>query len=295
MREVGEQLVANGHTVSLPIAAEDNAYGKGDTADSLLKKHYIDEHFAKINASDAVLIVNEEKNGIAGYVGGNTLIEMALAYSQGLEVFLLNAVPEVSYATEIRGFQPIVLNGDLSTLFRYVDQLPLVFMSTTSPVKHQAISRAMRRAGIPVRVEGAKVESGVSEQPLTMNETYQGALSRHALLIARNDDADYFATVESGLHTIHDNHSPFGCNTLIIQKRDGEPHIGMDIDIEFPQVLLDRVPSEYPDLGVLVQEEFGSLLKDPYPYLTGDRLTRSSILEDAFFKIAIRLKEGVKA
>lgn len=127
--------------------------------------------------------MNEPKKGIDGYIGGNTLLEMGYAYRQGLDIFLLHPLPEeMGYADEIRGLHPIVLDNSLDAFDTYVEQLPHVFMSTTSVLKHAAVARAMRRAGMPVRVDGAKVESGVNEQPLTVEETYEGAMNRHAAL-----------------------------------------------------------------------------------------------------------------
>ena len=42
------------------------------------KKQYIQEHMERIRASDSVLIANYSKSGVAGYVGPNTLIEIAV-------------------------------------------------------------------------------------------------------------------------------------------------------------------------------------------------------------------------
>lgn len=57
-------------------------------------------------------------------------------------------------------------------------ELPLVYMSTESALKHAAVTSAFERVGIPVRVDGKKVDSGVNEQPMTMEETYEGAKNR---------------------------------------------------------------------------------------------------------------------
>jgi len=65
--------------------------------------------------------------------------------------------------------------------------------------------------------------------------------------------------------------------------------LGMNIDIEYPQEMLDKVPSVYPDLGVLVQEEFGSKDKDPFPFFTNGKLTRLKILENSLYNVAIQV------
>jgi non-canonical (house-cleaning) NTP pyrophosphatase len=289
MAEAAEILVGRGYEVETPLSLEGKAYGENLDVNAQLKQGFIDKHFAKIDTSEAILVINEAKNGIANYIGGNTLIEIAYAYSQGLDIFLLNPVPEVGYADEIFGMSPIILNGSIEAIDVYVRSLPKVMMSTTSVLKHTAVSRAFRKVGISVQVDGMKVPSGVAEQPSTMDETYEGAMNRHRALKEQASDADYFVTIESGLHKIHANHSLFGCNALIVEKAGQELKLGMDIDIEFPKEMLDRVPSEYPDIGVLVQEEFGSLVKDPYPYFTNGKMTRLKTLENSLYNVVIQI------
>lgn len=291
MTELMGELLRRGYEVDKPSLAESSIYDSSEDIDrrAYLRSGLIDEHFAKIDMSEAILVVNETKEDIDGYIGGNTLIEIAHAYSQGLDIFLLNPIPEMSYTDEIRGMHPIILNGDLDILDTYLVSLPLVYMSTESTLKHGAIARAMRRVGIPVRVAGKKVDSGVKEQPMTMEETYEGAINRHKALLALNKQADYYVTVESGQYSAHVNHSPFGCNVVIIEPAGKTAKIGVDLDIEFPQAWLDKIPSKYPDLGILVQQEYGATEKDPYPYLTNGKLTRRKILENAAYNVMIQI------
>lgn len=291
MAEIAVDLERRGYEVDKPNVVEGHVYEDNLDANATLKRGFIDEHFAKINTSDAILVVNENKNGVDNYVGGNTLIEISHAYAQGLDIFLLNPVPEVSYADEIRGMHPVILNGNIDVIDTYVSGLPLVYMSTESALKQGAISRAMRRAGIAVRVDGKKVESGVSEQPMTIEETYRGAFTRHENLKKLAINADYFVTVESGLHPVHADYGHYGCQALILESNDQKLHLGIDIDLEFPKEMLAKVPAEYADIGVLVQKEYGALSKDPYPYLTNGKLTRQSILENAFYNLIVR--EGI--
>lgn len=77
------------------------------------KKEAILTHFKKEEWADAILVLNIEKNGVAGYVGANTLIEMGLALFLNKPIYLLNEIPEIPSREEILGMQPLVLNGDL--------------------------------------------------------------------------------------------------------------------------------------------------------------------------------------
>lgn len=172
-------------------------------------------------------------------------------------------------------------------------ELPLVFMSTESALKHDAVATAMARAGIAVRVDGKKVDSGVNEQPMTMDETYEGAANRQKNLRALGVKANYYVTVESGLHKVHEAHGTYGCNAVIIEPADGTPHVGFAIDVEFPQEVLDAIPSTYADMGVWAKEVHGAEEKDPFPYFTNGRLTRRDTIESAVYNVAITL-EGDK-
>lgn len=80
------------------------------------KEELMRHHFNKVVWSDAILVLNHDKNSIAGYIGANTLLEMGLAFHLGKRIYLLNQIPEISYKEEILGMQPEVINGDLTKI-----------------------------------------------------------------------------------------------------------------------------------------------------------------------------------
>lgn len=82
-----------------------------------LKHGAIKDHYEKIDWAEAVLIINHEKRGVPGYVGGNTLIEIGVAFYQKKPIYILNPVSsDLSYKQEIMGMKPIFLDGDLSKI-----------------------------------------------------------------------------------------------------------------------------------------------------------------------------------
>ncbi|MDC1205321.1 hypothetical protein N8083_00540 [Candidatus Pacebacteria bacterium] len=94
----------------------------GEHAAVKRENNYFKVHFNHIKQSDAVLVVNHNKNGIESYVGGNALIEMGQAYVLDKKIFLLNNIPtDLSYSTEIEAMDPICLDGDLTTIKNYTD------------------------------------------------------------------------------------------------------------------------------------------------------------------------------
>ncbi len=292
MERIGDVLRAQGHEVELPDPDEAIEARKDASARATKRGDFIRANFEKIDASEVILVVNEPKNGIDGYIGANALLEMGHAYAQGLEIFLLYPVTDLPYQDEVQGMHPIVLNGSVGAIDEYINGLPLVMMSTTSHPKQIAVSRALRRAGLPVRVDGIKVASGVSEQPMAMHEAYEGAMNRHRELVAVAPQADYFCTIESGFESIYETHNPFGCSALIFQKNGNDVVVGAEVNLEFPQEIFDEVPSKYADAGTLIQEKYNSPYKDAYPFLTNDRLTRREILENALYNLIVNNKEG---
>ncbi len=62
-----------------------------DKNDYKIKSKLMKRHFKKVIESDAILVVNLEKNGVKGYIGGNGLMEMTLAYHYKKPIFVWNS------------------------------------------------------------------------------------------------------------------------------------------------------------------------------------------------------------
>ena len=76
----------------------------------------INEHFKLIENSDAILVLNYEKNGVANYIGGNAFLEIGLAYYLKKAIYLINPIPKLSYETEIIAMRPIIIDKDLTKI-----------------------------------------------------------------------------------------------------------------------------------------------------------------------------------
>jgi non-canonical (house-cleaning) NTP pyrophosphatase len=298
MKEAERILTEAGYTVEIPNPREGEVdyHSLSDEQRASLKNTLIKEHLDKISESDAVFIYNKEKKGVPGYIGGNTLMEMAFAYQQNIEIFLLQPAPDLSYIDEVLGMQPIVIDGDVSQIDRYFKSLPTTYVSSKSPIKLSAVSRGMRKAGIKTMVLPLPTESNVSEQPQNINETYEGANNRHdALEIAtKGKNPAYLATVESGLYQVHPDHNSFSSTVVVLERVGGARKVGVNVELEYPREMTNKIPSVYPDLGVLVQQEYGSTLKDPFPFFTGGKVNRLQLVETAVFNVAAQLAGEAK-
>ncbi len=124
MQEYTEKLQKLGHEVHIPHGVEDYAKGKltdgmGDSeaAKRKIEHDLIRRHYDLIKKSDAVLVLNYDKNGIQHYIGGNSFLELGFAHILGKKIYLINPVPDIKLIrSEIDAMQPVVLNGDVSKI-----------------------------------------------------------------------------------------------------------------------------------------------------------------------------------
>lgn len=81
------------------------------------------DHFNKIAESEAVIVLNYPKNGLAGYIGGAVLTELGVARHLDKKIFILNELPkekDLRYVLEIKIMKPIILNGDISKINNHI-------------------------------------------------------------------------------------------------------------------------------------------------------------------------------
>ncbi|MES2223820.1 MAG: hypothetical protein V4469_02715 [Patescibacteria group bacterium] len=122
IEDARDQLVATGHEVEIPEGVkhlkewQDPSATTEEKAERKIKNDLIRGYYEKMKGYDVVLVVNSPKKGIDGYIGGNTLIEMAFAHILNKKLYILNPLPELSYTSEMIAMQPIILNGDLSQI-----------------------------------------------------------------------------------------------------------------------------------------------------------------------------------
>lgn len=107
------------HEVTIPHAIEKYAREEIKHEDKWTKIEgdVIRNYFEVIKKSDAILVLNKDKNKIKNYVGGSVLIEIAFAHVLHKKIFLLNPIPEdLNYSDEIAAMKPIVINRNLNKI-----------------------------------------------------------------------------------------------------------------------------------------------------------------------------------
>jgi hypothetical protein len=133
MERVAGELEALGHEVKFPPTTKPGEHDEpiptleyykfkkeavGNPDHWVWKKHDepIRAHFEKVAWSDAILVLNYEKNNIPNYIGPNTLMEMGLSFYLKKPIYLLNEIPAVAWYEEIIGMKPVVIHQNYENI-----------------------------------------------------------------------------------------------------------------------------------------------------------------------------------
>lgn len=115
MQNIRDKLDDYGAIVTLP-----------DDSDGLSTQSirvYNDAARARIEDADILLVVNDRKHDIDGYVGTNTLIEIGMAYALQTPIYLLNAYDNNQpSAVELAGLIDGIVGEDIEQWLEKVSQ-----------------------------------------------------------------------------------------------------------------------------------------------------------------------------
>lgn len=125
MLKAKQKLEELGHEVDVPLDVEFHV--KNPKLIDDLESNYkhaqetqiMQKCFELLAKNDAILVLNHAKNGIKGYIGTSSLMEIGVAYYLGKKIFLLNPLPDSSnhrWVHEVKIMQPVMLNGELERI-----------------------------------------------------------------------------------------------------------------------------------------------------------------------------------
>ncbi|WRP05769.1 DUF84 family protein [Rossellomorea aquimaris] len=162
-----------------------------------------------------------------------------------------------------------------------------IAIGTTNPAKVQAIQKAFQELYEEVLFECFKTDSHVGEQPISDQETIEGALNR-AKGVLRATDSDIGIGLEGGV--TESLYGMFVCNWGALVDRSGNEIIGGGARIPLPKEISSRLKAG---------EELGPLM-DEYTQTTGVRkkegamgvFTNGLITREAMFLHVVRLLIG---
>ena len=119
--KIESELKELGHELTMP-----NCYEKPETEDMYInlgpiehakwKSEMIRHSLDVIQNNDAAIVLNFKKDDFDNYIGGATFIEMYDAFRLDKKIYLYNSIPKGILHDEIIGFNPIILNGDISKI-----------------------------------------------------------------------------------------------------------------------------------------------------------------------------------
>lgn len=111
MQQIVSQLKQLGHTVTSPSYSETEKIGNTVTLDE--KRKLMMNYFDEIKKADAILVYNKAKHNISGYIGANTLIELAVACAYEKPIYLWQPVGDIAAKEEIEAMKPVIIDKKL--------------------------------------------------------------------------------------------------------------------------------------------------------------------------------------
>lgn len=128
MLEVQKILEELGHSVTVPCDTLECVENPSLNMDLeyCISANIDKSCFRKVAESEAIVVLNYPKNGLNGYVGGATLMEIGLARHYDKKIFILYDLPnenELRYVLEIKLTQPVILQGDIKRINYHLESV----------------------------------------------------------------------------------------------------------------------------------------------------------------------------
>ena len=125
IEEISKQLIKNGHEIIYPNGYNEEIEEK--SYEEMTHQEYVDffqNMFKlsnkKVKEADSLLVLNYSKikkeNIQENYIGASTFLEMYEALMNNKKIYMLNEFQNNMLTDEIKGFDPVILNGDLSKI-----------------------------------------------------------------------------------------------------------------------------------------------------------------------------------
>ena len=115
-----------------------------------------------------------------------------------------------------------------------------VVIASLNPVKKQAVENGFQKM-FPeehFEIDGLQVNSGVKDQPLTDEETFQGAIARARTAREQVTNADYWVGIEGGIEDANQGMQAFAWVVVLSGDRMGKARTG---SFYLPQKVADLI------------------------------------------------------
>jgi inosine/xanthosine triphosphatase len=169
-----------------------------------------------------------------------------------------------------------------------------LIVASTNPVKIQSALHGFQQMfpSVTFTVEGISVPSGVSDQPMTDEETLQGALNRASNIRAAHPDSDYWIGIEGGCEEKHGELWTFAWVVVLREGIIGKARTGAFM---LPQEVASLVRSGV-ELGIADDQVFGrsnsKQTNGAVGLLTADLIDRQRYYEHAVILALVPFKNA---
>lgn len=152
-----------------------------------------------------------------------------------------------------------------------------VAVGSENPVKIEAVQLAFQEVWPDEQWEifGMKVNSGVSHQPMSDEESIRGARNRAGEALEKSD-ADYGVGLEGGLHQTGEHY--FDCGWIVVLDRKNNEGIGSSIKMLTPKKMVEMTKQgiEIGDIDdLLFGRENSKQAEGHFGLMTKNRITRT--------------------
>lgn len=156
----------------------------------------------------------------------------------------------------------------------------IVAVGSTNPTKVDPVKEVFSKHFKGVKVIGVQVPSGVREQPLSDDETYEGALNRARAALKATKGAEYGVGVEGGLH--ENSYGWLERAIVVIVNKKGDIGIGASGGVVLSGKVMDGIHAG-KTMGDVIDEIFETKNigqgKGMFGLLTNDTVTRAEAMK----------------
>ena len=159
----------------------------------------------------------------------------------------------------------------------------LVFVGSVNAAKIKAAESAFGKFFKGAVFKGVEVESGVSPQPLSLEETVMGAINRALGAWDRaGGKCDYGVGIEAGLFSVPETKTGY-MDAAAVAIFDGKlVHLGLTPAFEYPKKVVEKILHEGKEVSDIFDEVWKENTRDEagaIGRLTVKRVPRSALLE----------------
>jgi len=115
----------------------------------------------------------------------------------------------------------------------------IVAVGSKNKTKIQPVEQVFTHHFKDVKVVGTTVPSGVSEQPMSDDEIFQGAYNRATRALKKVKGAEYGVGIEGGLHK--HSYGWFERGLVVIVNKEGDIGIGSSGGLFVPDKVMDHI------------------------------------------------------